>query len=619
MLLSICTLTRQSAHAKTRELRSPPNWGCRTKRPVGYDSHDPERMKFELHRIIGWLAWLMVAGSGHAVDTTMAATPAPLDIGALMQPYDPAVSAFADEGYSCWDPQIIKGEDDRYYLVYSRWAKKGGDWLTTSEICLAVANHVEGPYHHLKVLLKGQGSGHWDELMACNSKLKHFGDKYYLYYISSRHGPARGNIRDSQRSGVAISSALTGPYVPLDQPIVEPAAPVYNLTVNPTVEQMPDGRFLMMLKGDLKPKKPVEPMGQRVEGMAIADHPAGPFQIQPELAIKDIDTEDADLWWDAAREKYFALFHAANFIGLIESTNGLNWQRAEHYRVCGNELLRTDGSWLKTAAPLQRPALYRENGEPRVLCLAVAEPGHWQVVMVPLKTEQRSRAANRPLLAAVPPAETPKAVKPIRVVCLGDSITAGARLEEPAKDSYPARLQALLGSGYSVTNYGVSGCTLIHKGQPNVWSTLKRLQTDKQEPDAVVIDLGINDTCGGTRHCWDYKADFPGDYRELIEALRALPFKPRLWLCAPTPMVLETPGVDGSRRADLTERIPRLDELIGVIRQVSKEQGTGFIDLHTPFVGKPELFTPRDGVHPNKAGYEAIAEMVAQALQKTSP
>jgi len=79
------------------------------------------------------------------------------------------------------------------------------------------------------------------------------------------------------------------------------------------------------------------------------------------------------------------LFHADKYVGLIESDDGRHWRRAEHYLVCGNRLLRADGTWLKTSVPLQRPALYREDGLPRVLCLAVAEPGHWHIVMVPLK------------------------------------------------------------------------------------------------------------------------------------------------------------------------------------------------------------------------------------------
>ena len=335
---------------------------------------------------VRWLA-LLCAGLAAlaAAGAAKAGMLPPLDLGSLMQPYDPAISAFADEGYSCWDPQITKGADGKYYLSYSRWLQKGGDWLVNSEICLAVADRPEGPYHHLKVLLRGRGPGHWDELTAHNAKLHEFGGKYYLYYISSRPGPTRGDLRDSQRTGVAVSDTLTGPYVPSDRPIVEPAPPVNNVTVNPTVEQMPDGRYLMMLKGDLKPKAPTQPMGQRVEGLAIATNPAGPFQLRPELAIKDIDTEDADLWWDGGRQEYFALFHAADYVGLIESADGLDWRRAEHYKVCGNQLLRTDGSWLKTSAPLQRPALYRENGVPRVLCLAVMPPGHWHIVLVPLK------------------------------------------------------------------------------------------------------------------------------------------------------------------------------------------------------------------------------------------
>jgi hypothetical protein len=322
----------------------------------------------------------------------------PLDLAALVQPYDPAVSVYADEGYHCWDPQITKGDDGRYYLVYARWRKKGGDWLTNSEICMAVGTKPDGPYKHLKVLLKGRGPGHWDELMACNSKIKKFGDKFYLYYISSKATAGLGGlpsrkdlssrlqIRNSQRTGVAVSSALTGPYDALDAPIVEPSAPVNAVTVNPTVEQMPDGRYLMMLKGDRNPHLPTEAMGQRVEGLAIAEKPTGPFVILPELAIKDFDTEDAEMWWDAPRRKFFAVFHAHKYIGLIESADGLHWQPAEHPRVVeGNRLKLIGGKELKTEqGPLQRPGVFIENGEPRVLCLAVPMKDHWHIVTVPL-------------------------------------------------------------------------------------------------------------------------------------------------------------------------------------------------------------------------------------------
>ena len=52
------------------------------------------------------------------------------------------------------------------------------------------------------------------------------------------------------------------------------------------------------------------------------------------------------------------------------------------------------------------------------------------------------------------------------------------------------------------------------------------------------------------------------------------------------------------------------------IRQVAKDKKTGFIYLNTPLDHKPELFTEKDGVHPNKEGYRTIAEIVCSNLTK---
>src|SRR5690606_38894849 len=55
----------------------------------------------------------------------------------------------------------------------------------------------------------------------------------------------------------------------------------------------------------------------------------------------------------------------------------------------------------------------------------------------------------------------PSAMAQIKVACVGDSITAGLGIADPGTQSYPAQLQALLGSGYTVQNYGDSGRTLM--------------------------------------------------------------------------------------------------------------------------------------------------------------
>uniref|UniRef100_UPI0032168266 DUF459 domain-containing protein n=1 Tax=uncultured Draconibacterium sp. TaxID=1573823 RepID=UPI0032168266 len=214
--------------------------------------------------------------------------------------------------------------------------------------------------------------------------------------------------------------------------------------------------------------------------------------------------------------------------------------------------------------------------------------------------------------------EGSKNKKVIKVVCIGDSITYGARLTDRDRDSYPAQLQLLLGDKYQVFNLGVGSCTLIRKGKPTVWNQLSKIK--EANPDIVIISLGTNDTCGfgtcGDRKCWEYKDEYETDYSDLIDTLRTLPSNPKIWLCAPSPMVLETPGLSADRIDGLTVRKPWLQELITYVKKVAKAKDTGFIDLNTPLKHKPELFTEKDGVHPNKDGYCAIAKLVYSELKK---
>ena len=50
---------------------------------------------------------------------------------------------------------------------------------------------------------------------------------------------------------------------------------------------------------------------------------------------------------------------------------------------------------------------------------------------------------------------------PIRVACVGDSITYGYMSSNPSTKSYPARLQELLGDSYVVRNFGRNSVTLL--------------------------------------------------------------------------------------------------------------------------------------------------------------
>ncbi|MCP4190171.1 MAG: hypothetical protein GY768_06050 [Planctomycetaceae bacterium] len=203
----------------------------------------------------------------------------------------------------------------------------------------------------------------------------------------------------------------------------------------------------------------------------------------------------------------------------------------------------------------------------------------------------------------------------IRVACLGDSITAGARVDAKT-ESYPARLQTLLGNGWIVQNFGIGGATLIKTGQPNVWQTLDAVK--KYHPDIVVISLGTNDTVGGKRKNWEKISRFEDDYSELIASLQGLPSQPRIVVCTPTAMVLETPGLSASRSANLQERKPRLQNLCDRVRRLAEQhsqQNVSLLELNLLLQRRPELLTTSDGVHPNANGYSAIAKAVAAHLR----
>lgn len=191
-----------------------------------------------------------------------------------------------------WTRVVIPGEDHRYYLFYSRWPREIGflAWLTHSEIAVATSNSPTGPWEYACTALQGRRGRHWDAITAHNPKIKRFGNQYYLYYIgtsaelteSELIEAARGGyhhkhwspLRSNQRTGVAVSSSLRGPWKRFDQPMVEPTPPLHTITVNPAITAMADGRFLLLMKGD---KESVR--SQRIQAVGIGSSPTGPCAI----------------------------------------------------------------------------------------------------------------------------------------------------------------------------------------------------------------------------------------------------------------------------------------------------------------------------------------------------
>src|SRR3954469_2126961 len=84
----------------------------------------------------------------------------------------------------------------------------------------------------------------------------------------------------------------------------------------------------------------------------------------------------------------------------------------------------------------------------------------------------------------------PAAAMPLRLACVGDSITDGYQMPDKAHFSYPAQLGRLLGAEWEVRNFGASGATLTrHTGYPY---DERPVHADALawKPDIVVIALG---------------------------------------------------------------------------------------------------------------------------------
>lgn len=197
----------------------------------------------------------------------------------------------------------------------------------------------------------------------------------------------------------------------------------------------------------------------------------------------------------------------------------------------------------------------------------------------------------------------------IRVACVGDSITAGYGLSTPGTESYPARLQALLGSGYTVNNYGVSSTTLMKSGDNPYWNTSAYSDSTNWLPNVVVIMLGTNDS---KSYNWVNKANFVTDYLAMISHYAGLSSRPVVY-AATSPKIY---GDNGSGQWGITDAVVT-GEIVPLQKQAASQAGAPLIDANAATTGMPQNFP--DYVHPNAAGSGVIAQAVYNAITSSSP
>lgn len=178
-----------------------------------------------------------------------------------------------------------------------------------------------------------------------------------------------------------------------------------------------------------------------------------------------------------------------------------------------------------------------------------------------------------------------------RVACIGDSITSDTE--------YPSDLGMLLGTNYTVKNFGVGRTTVSLQFDKPYLNQPEVQYVEKFEPNIIVIMLGTNDAYLTPQE----RSNFVKDYKTLIGLFQALSSKPKIFIVIPPPVFNNTLGLNG---ATLDNKV------IPLIKQTANDLGLKLIDVHTPLLGHPEDF--QDGIHPNSQGSKIVAKQIFYAI-----
>ena len=192
----------------------------------------------------------------------------------------------------------------------------------------------------------------------------------------------------------------------------------------------------------------------------------------------------------------------------------------------------------------------------------------------------------------------------IRIACVGDSITYGSQVSNWPQNHYPLLLNNLLGNGFTVHNYGVSGAALLHTADKPYANTGVYSDSITFAPDIVIIMLGTNDT--KTRN-WTNAEDFRTQLTELLSVYSALPSAPDIYLCTPCKAYSDK----------FTIQDECIETVAQVVQDVATELELPLVDIRSLSVQHPEWFI-KDGIHPNNDGARAIAQAIADAIVLSS-
>ena len=181
-----------------------------------------------------------------------------------------------------------------------------------------------------------------------------------------------------------------------------------------------------------------------------------------------------------------------------------------------------------------------------------------------------------------------KAPKPVKLVVLGDSLSAGYGLG--AQDAFPQKLQKALqskGIAIDVINAGVSGDTVSGGRDRLDWSV-------PEGTDAVIVELGANDALRGIDPAVTRAA-----LADIIQRLRAR--KIAVMLCG----MLAPPNYGADYDARFNSIYP----------DVAKQFDVPLYPFFLEGVAADAKLNQGDGIHPTAAGVDVIVANIMPAVE----
>ncbi len=198
----------------------------------------------------------------------------------------------------------------------------------------------------------------------------------------------------------------------------------------------------------------------------------------------------------------------------------------------------------------------------------------------------------------------------IKVACVGDSITYGHGIQNWPKNNYPALLQQLLGDGYHVQSFGVSGRAVQDNSDQPYRALPHYEESIAYDADIIVFMMGSNDT---KPENWFGEEAFKTALMDLLDDYTQGEKKPAIYICT-TPACFFMEDSEGELTShDL--RPAYADVIAEIVRQTADELEYPVIDIQALTKENPQWFV-KDGVHPNNDGAAAIAQAVYEAISQ---